>query len=78
MHGRLDTETGVNRPKPFENVSCQGPIQHFFREGHQFCHFFKHSFFGRANFKQLKNQKRLQEGPIACYPGNFLKICILQ
>ena len=31
MHRRLDTETGVN--KPFENVSCQGPNQHFFREG---------------------------------------------
>ena len=31
MHRRLDTETGVNMP--FENVSCQGPIQHFFREG---------------------------------------------
>ena len=29
MQRRLDTVTGVN--KPFENVSCQGPLQHFFR-----------------------------------------------
>ena len=30
MQRRVDLEMGVN--KPFENVSCQGPIQHFFRE----------------------------------------------
>ena len=30
MQRRLDTETSVN--KPSENVSCHGPIQHFFRK----------------------------------------------
>ena len=31
MQRRLDPETDVN--KPFENISCQGRIQNFFREG---------------------------------------------
>ena len=76
MQKRLDTETGVN--KPFENVSCQGPIQDFFRERAPiFVTFSSKVFYGRVNFKQLKYQKRLQEGPIACSPGKFLKICIL-
>ena len=58
MHRRLDPETGVN--KPFENVSCQGRIENFFQVGGtNFRHFFKHVFFGRFSFKQLKYQKRL-------------------
>ena len=73
MQRRLDTETGAN--KPFENVSCQGLFQ---GKVTNFRHFFKRSFFfGKVNFKQLKYQKRLQEGPIACSPEKFLKICIL-
>ena len=76
MQRRLDTETGVN--KLFENVSCQGPIQHFFRERATiFVTFSSVVFLGGVNFKQLKYQKGLQEGPIACFPGKFLKICIL-
>ena len=76
MQRRLHTETGEN--KPFENVLCQGPIQHYFREGAPiFVTFSSVVFFGRVNFKQLKYQKRLQGGPIACSPGKFLKICIL-
>ena len=62
MHRCLDTETGVK--KPFENVSCQGPIQHFFREGAPiFVTFLSVVFFGRVNFKQLKyhkNSRRVQ------------------
>ena len=53
MHRRLDTETGVN--KPFENVSCQGPIQLFFRERAPiFDTFLSVVFFSRVNFEQLK------------------------
>ena len=58
MQRRLDAETGVN--KPFENVSCQGSIQHFLRERAPiFVAFSSVFFFGRVNFKQLKYQKRL-------------------
>ena len=76
MRRRLDTETDVN--KLFENVLCQGPIQHFFWEGAPiFVTFSSAVYLGRVNLKQLKYQKRLQEGPIACSPGKILKICIL-
>ena len=78
MQIRLDTETGVN--KPFKKVSCQGSRAYsaFFREGAPiFVTFSSVVFFGRVNFKQLKYQKRLQEGPKACSPEKFLKICIL-
>ena len=55
MYRRLDSETSVN--KPFENVSCQGHIQNFFKgEGTNFRHFFKRRFFARVNFNKLKYQ----------------------
>ena len=45
---------------PFENVSCQGRIQIFFREGAPILVTFSSvAFFDRYNFKQRKYQKRL-------------------
>ena len=75
MQRRLDTKTDVN--KPFENASCQGRIQNFFQAGGtNFVAFSSVVVFSRANFKQLKYQKRLL-GVRGHASGKFLKIHIL-
>ena len=59
MQRRLNSETGVN--KPFENVSCQGRIRIFFREGASiFVTFFKRIFPAELILKNLsaKNDSR--------------------
>ena len=52
---RLDPEKGANMP--FENVSCQTQrrIQNIFcgELWHQIFTFFKSSFYGRVNLKQI-------------------------
>ena len=61
MQRRLDPETIVN--KHFENVSCQGRIQNFFKGRDPiFHHFFKRIFFGRYNSKQLLSTKNDSRG----------------
>ena len=58
MQRRLELETGVYRP--FENVLCRGRIKNFFQGGGtNIRHFFKRSFLGKVNFKQLRYQKQL-------------------
>ena len=49
---RSNPETDVN--KPFENVSCQGRIENFFRKGTpNFVTFSSVFFFGKVNLSQL-------------------------
>ena len=49
MQRRLNSETGAD--KPFENASCQGRIQKFFKgEGIKFDHFFQAYFFRQSYF----------------------------
>ena len=58
---------------PFENVSCQGRIENFFREGApNFVTFFNRIFCGRVNYKQLKKQKD-SRGAGGISPENFCK-----
>ena len=58
---------------PFENVSCQGRIENFFREGApNFVTFFNRIFCGRVNYKQLKKQKD-SRGAGGIFPKNFWK-----
>ena len=40
-------------------------------------HKFPAYFFGRANLKLIKKQEKLWGGPGICFPGNFLKVCML-
>ena len=53
----VDSEKGVS--KPFKNVSCQKRIRNFFQgEGTKLRHFFKRSFFGRINLKQIEEEEK--------------------
>ena len=73
----LDPETGeISLLKMFQ---VRGVFRIFFREvAPIFITFSSVVFSGRVNFKQLKHQKRLFEGPGACSLVKILKICILQ
>ena len=62
---------------PFENVSCQGCIENFSGRGHKFCHFFQAQFFPAELIISNLNNKRTLGGLGTCFPGKFLKICIL-
>ena len=53
----LDRKRGVN--KPIEDVLCQRRIQNFLRVGViKVWHLFKRSFSGKADLKQIEEQKR--------------------
>ena len=70
---RLDAEKVVN--KSFENVSYLRRNQKFFKEGGpNFDIFSSVVFSGGINLKQVEEQKKALEGPMACSLGKFLKI----
>ena len=70
MQRCLDLDMDVN--KPFENVSYQGRIQNFFREGAPiFDTFLRVLFFSRVNFKQ--HIKTTVGGSVGMLPRKFFE-----
>ena len=72
MQRRLDPKTGVK--KPFENVSCQGRIQNFFREREPiFVTFSSVVFFGRGHFLRNLSTKNDSKGAGGMLPRKNFK-----
>ena len=68
----------MNVNERFENVSSQGRVRKFFREGAPtFGKFSSVVFSRRINLKQIEEQKVLWESPGNAPPQKKLKICIL-
>ena len=59
--------------KDFQDCDASGVAKNFKRRGHNFNIFSSVVFFGRANLKQIKKQKRLwgEGGPGAYFPENI-------